>query len=80
MYAIRSYYAQVSGSIWKLLVSAGQRVSAGEPLVILEAMKMEFAIAAPVDGVVAALLCQPGRQVQAGEPLLHLAPLAEPVE
>jgi len=72
--------AQVSGSIWKLLVSPGQRVSAGEPLVILEAMKMEFAIAAPVDGVVGALLCQPGRQVQAGEPLLHLAPWAEPVE
>lgn len=72
--------AQVSGSIWKLLVRPGQRVSAGEPLVILEAMKMEFPIAAPVDGVVGALLCQPGRQVQAGEPLLHLTPLAEPVE
>ena len=44
------------------------------PLLIVEAMKMEFAIYAPVDGVVSTLLCQQGRQVQAGDALLHLEP------
>lgn len=42
--------ADISGNIWKLLVEPGQEVKAGEPLLIVEAMKMEFAIHAPMDG------------------------------
>jgi len=69
-----SVEAEISGNIWKLLVRSGQTVKAGDPLLIVEAMKMEFAIYAPVDGVVSTLLCQQGRQVQAGDALLHLEP------
>lgn len=62
--------ADISGNIWKLLVEAGKAVEAGDPLLIVEAMKMEFAIHAPVAGIVRALHCQPGRPVNAGDPLL----------
>ncbi len=65
--------ADISGNIWKLLVEAGKAVEAGEPLLIVEAMKMEFAIHAPVSGIVRALHCQPGRPVNAGDPLLVIA-------
>lgn len=66
--------ADISGNIWKLLVAAGARVEAGEPLLIVEAMKMEFAIHAPVAGTVRSLHCQQGRQVNAGDPLLVIEP------
>ena len=64
--------ADISGNIWKLLVEPGQNVKAGEPLLIVEAMKMEFAVHAPFDGVVQSIKCRAGRPVQAGEPLLYL--------
>ena len=64
--------ADISGNIWKLLVEPGQNVKAGEPLLIVEAMKMEFAVHAPFDGVVQSIKCRVGRPVQAGEPLLYL--------
>ena len=63
--------ADISGNIWKLLVEPGQQVKSGEPLVIVEAMKMEFAIHAPMDGVVQSIKCKAGRPVQAGEALLY---------
>jgi urea carboxylase len=48
-------------------VEAGQPVEAGDTLVIVESMKMELAITAPVAGVVTEYRCQPGRPVQAGQ-------------
>ena len=65
--------ADISGNIWKLLVAVGQTVRAGDPLLIVEAMKMEFTVAAPSDGVVTALRCQAGRPVNAGDALLFVA-------
>jgi biotin carboxyl carrier protein len=50
----------------------GQRVSKGDVLVMLEAMKMELPIKAPRDGVVKALACRPGELVQPGIPLVEL--------
>ena len=64
--------AEISGNIWKLLVEEGQSVQAGEPLLIVEAMKMEFSIYAPVDGVVSRISCKAGRPVQAGDALLYI--------
>jgi propionyl-CoA carboxylase alpha chain len=52
--------------------TAGQRVSAGQPVLVLEAMKMEHQIAAPADGLVAEVLVGPGDQVQAGDVLATL--------
>ena len=64
--------ADISGNIWKLLVEPGQRVKAGEPLLIVEAMKMEFAVHAPFDGLVQSIKCKAGRPVQAGDALIYL--------
>ena len=47
----------------------GDRVTAGQALVVLEAMKMEHTVAAPLDGVLTALHVQPGDQVESGQAL-----------
>lgn len=62
--------ATISGNIWKVLVAKGEAVQAGQVMVILEAMKMEFAIEAPRDGVIAAIACTPGQLVHMGQALL----------
>ncbi|TCO79592.1 urea carboxylase [Plasticicumulans lactativorans] len=64
--------AHVPGSVWQVAVAAGAEVAAGQPLVVLESMKMEITIAAPCAGRVTRLLCQPGAQVAAGARLLVL--------
>jgi biotin carboxyl carrier protein len=51
----------------KVLVSAGAEVEAGDPLVVLEAMKMETAISAPRPGKVATLSVVPGDTAAAGQ-------------
>jgi 3-methylcrotonyl-CoA carboxylase alpha subunit len=53
-------------------VREGQAVAAGDPLMILEAMKMEHTIRAPHDGVVSAIHYQPGEQVRAAAFLLDV--------
>ncbi|RRS04665.1 acetyl/propionyl/methylcrotonyl-CoA carboxylase subunit alpha [Aquabacterium soli] len=63
---------QMPGRVLALLVSAGQQVSKGQPLVVTEAMKMEHTLSAPRDGTVAELLCQVGDQVAEGTELLRL--------
>lgn len=57
----------IAGNIWQLLVKHGQRVQAGDTLMIIEAMKMEFPLTAPCDGFIEALFCQPGNPVLAGD-------------
>ncbi|HEX4815844.1 MAG TPA: biotin/lipoyl-containing protein, partial [Nonomuraea sp.] len=51
------------GTVLLVKAQVGERVSAGQPLVIVEAMKMEHTVTAPLDGVVAELPAQPGRSV-----------------
>jgi urea carboxylase len=60
----------VAGSVWEVLVSQGDQVSAGQPLVILESMKMEIEITAPHAGTVYAINRVAGSQVNAGQALL----------
>lgn len=62
--------AHVTGTAWKLLVKEGQRVPAGEPMAVVESMKMEFTIYAPVSGRVEQLFCKEGSKVSAGRVLL----------
>lgn len=66
--------AEFAASVWQLNVSSGDEVTAGQPLLALEAMKMESRVHAPVDGVVAEILARPGDQVEAGTALLVLSP------
>ena len=64
--------APVPGTVTQVRVSLGQTVAAGEALVILEAMKMEFAVNAPYRGTVRRLGCAPGERVAAGTVLVEL--------
>jgi urea carboxylase len=59
--------AHVPGSVWKLAVEPGQRVTRGQTLLVVESMKMEIAIEAPSDGVVLELLVSEGRAVSPGQ-------------
>ncbi|MFD2615476.1 urea carboxylase [Paenibacillus gansuensis] len=55
------------GSVWKVLVEAGQRVRKGEKVAILESMKMEFPQVAPCDGIVSSIHVEPGDLVHGGQ-------------
>lgn len=59
------------GVILEIMAAPGSRVARGEPLLILEAMKMRNTICAPRDGVVAEVLVQAGQTVHHGEGLLR---------
>ncbi len=66
--------APMHGKIVQMLVGQDQHVVQGQPLVVLEAMKMEHIIRAPHDGVLASLSVTHGQQVSAGEPVLEVRP------
>jgi len=63
----------ISASVWNVAVEAGQRVEAGQKLMVLEAMKTEIAVTAPKAGIVHSLACAAGALVWAGQTLLLLA-------
>ncbi|MFC5521748.1 acetyl-CoA carboxylase biotin carboxylase subunit [Polaromonas jejuensis] len=65
--------APMPGKVVSFAVKAGDKVSKGQPLAVMEAMKMEHTIAAPADGVVQELLYAPGDQVSEGSELLKIA-------
>ncbi|ADG73622.1 urea carboxylase [Cellulomonas flavigena DSM 20109] len=65
--------APMVASVWRVEAAAGADVRAGDPLVALEAMKLELAVAAPSDGRVVQVLVEPGQQVGPGAPLAVLA-------
>ena len=64
--------APMPGKVLSFAVQAGDKVSRGQALAVMEAMKMEHTIAAPADGVVAEILYASGDQVQEGAELLRL--------
>ena len=65
--------APMPGKVVSFSVKAGDKVIKGQPLAVLEAMKMEHTIAAPADGVVQELLYAPGDQVIEGADLLKMS-------
>ena len=65
--------APLAGTVVKLLVQPGQRVGAGQPVLLLEAMKMETAVSAPSAGIIAEICVKAGDQVAVGDTLLALA-------
>jgi 3-methylcrotonyl-CoA carboxylase alpha subunit len=72
--------APMPGKVLSFSVKAGDTVSKGQALAVMEAMKMEHTISAPTGGVVAELLFAPGEQVQEGAELLKLTPANEKAE
>ncbi len=59
--------AEMAGVVARILVPVGDRVASGQELVVLESMKMEIPLVAPVAGVVSELLVAEGAFVQAGD-------------
>ena len=68
----------MQGSIFKVMVEAGQTVAAGDVVCIVEAMKMENEVTAHKAGVVASVTAVPGASVQAGELLVRLTSVESP--
>ncbi|SHS20291.1 Probable acetyl-/propionyl-CoA carboxylase alpha subunit AccA2 [Mycobacteroides abscessus subsp. abscessus] len=71
--AAGSLIAPMPGVVLRLGAAVGDAVTAGTPIVWLEAMKMEHTIVAPADGVVEILNVEPGQQVELGTVLAQLA-------
>ena len=61
--------ASVPGKVFKIVANAGASVKAGDPIVILEAMKMEIPVVAPEDGTVAGINVAVGDAVESGDVL-----------
>jgi len=64
----------VPGSIWKVLVAAGERVEKGQVCAIVESMKMEIAVESPIDGVVVEVVAGEGKPIAPGQPVLVVRP------
>ena len=68
----RAVATHLAGSVWKISVKPGDKVAEGDPLVIVESMKMEFPVSAPFAGKVLQVFCREGSQVSAGQDLIVL--------
>ncbi|HJY49967.1 MAG TPA: acetyl-CoA carboxylase biotin carboxylase subunit [Stellaceae bacterium] len=66
--------APMPGRVTQLMVEPGTSVRRGQPLIVIEAMKMEHTVTAPADGVVEAVRFAPGDLVEEGAELIALAP------
>jgi propionyl-CoA carboxylase alpha chain len=76
--AAGSLLAPMPGTVARVGVTVGEQVAAGQPLLWLEAMKMEHVVSAPAAGILAELPVAAGQQVQAGSVLAVVKPGEEP--
>jgi len=58
---------EITANVWQVRVEVGQTVDVGDELVILESMKMEIPVEAPVAGKVAEIRVEPETQVHEGD-------------
>ncbi|MBS7419307.1 5-oxoprolinase/urea amidolyase family protein [Pseudomonas syringae] len=65
--------SHIAGNLWQVQVQPGDHVEAGDVLVILESMKMEIPLLAPIAGVVQDVRVQPGSAVRAGQRVVVLS-------
>ena len=66
-------HAEVAGKVWKVMVAVGDAVAAGDPLVVVESMKMEIPVEAPRAGTVVALHVHEGDALDEGALVAVLA-------
>jgi acetyl-CoA carboxylase biotin carboxyl carrier protein len=59
--------SEMVANVWRVVVAAGDPVEAGDPLVILESMKMEIPVEAPASGTVSEVRVKEGGVVQEGD-------------
>lgn len=65
--------APMPGKITRVLVNTGDKVSRGQQLVVMEAMKMEYTLEADIDGTVSELNAEAGAQAGLGSVLIRIA-------
>ncbi|NLY03791.1 MAG: biotin attachment protein [Campylobacter sp.] len=61
--------SEISGNVYKILIKAGEKVKQGQPIIVLEAMKMEIEITAKKDGIINEVFVKVGDAIESGEPL-----------
>ena len=70
--------ANIPGKVVTVEVSVGDEVAEGQVILILEAMKMQNEIQAPVSGTVVSVQCEEGQAIEANIPLVVIEPVPEP--
>jgi len=70
--ALVSVQAEITGVVWKIAVSVGDRVSEDDILLTMESMKMEIPLMAPEDGVVKEILTKEGDVAADGDTVIVL--------
>jgi urea carboxylase len=68
----RPVCSPVTANVWNIAAQVGERVEAGQKLMVLEAMKMEIAVTAPFAGTIVRVNCAPATLVSAGQNLVTL--------
>jgi acetyl-CoA carboxylase biotin carboxyl carrier protein len=63
---------EITGKIWKVTAEKGQRLSEDEPIVILESMKMEIPVSAPIPCTVIDIVVAEGDSVTEGDVIAHI--------
>ncbi len=66
--------AEITANVWQVRTEVGAKVAEGDELVILESMKMEIPVTAPVDGTVTEVRVAPEDKVQEGDVVAVLEP------
>ena len=72
--------SSIPGKIITVEVEVGDNVSEGDVILILEAMKMQNEVAAPISGTIIEVNCEPGFTIEANLPLVVIEPVIEPEE
>lgn len=65
----REVKSEITGKVWKIEAKPGDRIDEGDPILILESMKMEIPVAAPFDCVLVELLVAEEDAVAEGQPV-----------
>ena len=63
---------EITGKVWKVTATKGQRLAEDDPIVILESMKMEIPVPAPLDCTVVDVLVGEGDSVTEGDVIAHI--------
>jgi len=71
---VQEVHAEIAANVWQVRTEVGATVAEGDELVILESMKMEIPVVAPVAGTVAEVRVKPEDQVQEGDVVAVIDP------
>lgn len=70
--ATETVKADITGNVWKIVAQPGQQLAEEETILIMESMKMEIPVVAPVKGTLKTLLVKEGQEVSEGQELAIL--------